>query len=200
MMAILLNTYRVATNVTGLGWGRRLTVWTQGCDRAVKCQGCCSPDSWSIGTRRDLDPETVVAWAAQAGTPDGLTLSGGEPVLQAAAVQVLIARFRDAWPAADVLLYTSLSLPAMRRRAPALAEACDAVFTGPYCRVLPAKPLRGRSNQPLHLLTALARARYYAVDSWPMRSQMRLLDGSMITIGIPDMAAIGAATRHFAQE
>jgi len=197
---VVLNAYRVATNVNGLGFGRRLSVWLQGCDLKHKCAGCCSPETWKLGLGRDITPEAVLAWAAQTSAPEGLTLSGGEPTLQSAAAGILVEQFREAYPEADVLLYSGLSFAALRKRAPALVERCDVVVAGPYRHDLPPAPLRGSSNQKVVLLTDRGRDRYHDVDSWPMRSQLLLQNGQAVTVGIPNMAAIAAAAHLCAQE
>lgn len=77
-----------------LGPGRRATVWVQGC--SLRCDGCIVPESWNPNSRgEDVDP-VELALALLADEPDAhLTVSGGEPTEQAAAVAALLATARS---------------------------------------------------------------------------------------------------------
>jgi pyruvate formate lyase activating enzyme len=71
------------------GPGTRLTVFLAGC--ALRCQYCHNPDTWNINHGRDLAVADLVALidryaTIMAVTGGGLTLSGGEPLLQPAFV------------------------------------------------------------------------------------------------------------------
>lgn len=184
-----LRLFRVAANVTTLGFGRRAAVWVQGC--TIGCPGCCSLETWDAGAGRDVPVASVLDWiAAQPGPIDGLTLSGGEPTEQADAVGELIAGFRRANPGADVLLFTGLRHEVARLRVPRLLDACDMVCAGPYVHSLPPLPLRGSSNQTLHPLTEIAHRRYADVDDWPISSQALVRPDGFLTVGIPDTAKL----------
>lgn len=72
------------------GPGTRLTVFLAGC--ALRCQYCHNPDTWTMraGTRKSIDE--VLARLARYETVlkasgGGVTVSGGEPLLQAAFVE-----------------------------------------------------------------------------------------------------------------
>ena len=64
------------------GPGFRFVVFAQGCDQ--RCEGCHSPETWD--KRGGVEKTTGELIAEMLGNPltDGLTLSGGEPFLQAA--------------------------------------------------------------------------------------------------------------------
>lgn len=67
------------------GPGIRFVVFTQGCN--LRCGCCHNPDTWKIGEGTVYTAEEVVKRAARYkeyfGTEGGITVSGGEPLLQA---------------------------------------------------------------------------------------------------------------------
>lgn len=67
------------------GPGIRFVVFTQGCN--LRCGCCHNPDTWKIGDGTEYSAEEVVKRAARYkeyfGTEGGITVSGGEPLLQA---------------------------------------------------------------------------------------------------------------------
>ncbi|MDR0814044.1 MAG: anaerobic ribonucleoside-triphosphate reductase activating protein [Oscillospiraceae bacterium] len=76
------------------GPGFRCAVFTQGCRHA--CPGCHNPQSWdeSGGARRDT--ADVLREILENPLTDGITLTGGEPFLQAKACAELAAGAREA--------------------------------------------------------------------------------------------------------
>jgi len=78
--------------VTTLGPGRRLGVWLQGC--SIRCPGCISVDTWDEGSGMIDAEELLRAVDLHAREADGLTVSGGEPFEQPAALASLLTRWR----------------------------------------------------------------------------------------------------------
>lgn len=68
------------------GPGVRFVVFFQGC--TLRCKCCHNPDTWSREGGKTYTPEEIVARVARCksyfGADGGITLSGGEPLLQAA--------------------------------------------------------------------------------------------------------------------
>lgn len=75
------------------GPGVRFVVFTQGCPLRCKC--CHNPDTWDVRGGQALPAEELARRAARYkeyfGTQGGITVSGGEPLLQAAAVYDLFS-------------------------------------------------------------------------------------------------------------
>ena len=71
---------RAVNYVTTLGPGRRLCIWVNGCPR--KCEGCVSQRLQLVdeGTENDIY-EYFFAYNME--SIDGVTVSGGEPFMQA---------------------------------------------------------------------------------------------------------------------
>ena len=134
----MLRIYRTAPDITTLGPGNRFVIWTQGCRR--RCPGCMSPDS------RPMDGGRPVSEEALAGTVlrhafDGVTVSGGEPFLQSAALTKLIRLIR-AERDAGVILYTGYTYEELKAfrdpDADALLGEIDLLIDGRKARRAPA--------------------------------------------------------------
>ena len=77
------------------GPGIRFIIFLQGC--RLRCQFCHNPDTWRIGTGTERTAEDVLQEALQYrdfwGERGGITVSGGEPLLQ---IDFLIDLFQRA--------------------------------------------------------------------------------------------------------
>jgi anaerobic ribonucleoside-triphosphate reductase activating protein len=150
--------------VTTLGPGTRAGIWTQGC--TIRCPGCLSRDTWAADPRTAVPVAAVLGWLESLPGPvDGVTVSGGEPFEQPAALSELLRGIRS-WRGAtpvDILVYSGQVFSRLSRTAEsrAILDLCDAVVTGPYVdRLNTGTPLRGSANQQVVPLTALGQARY----------------------------------------
>lgn len=63
------------------GIGLRLVIFTQGCNH--KCKGCHNPETHSITGGKEVSVEKLLKLISEDKLIDGITLSGGEPFLQA---------------------------------------------------------------------------------------------------------------------
>jgi len=77
------------------GPGVRFIVFTQGC--RMRCQFCHNPDTWKIGGGKERSTDDILAEALRYktywGKDGGITVSGGEPLLQ---MEFLIDLFKRA--------------------------------------------------------------------------------------------------------
>lgn len=201
--------------VTVLGPGRRAGIWVQGC--TIGCPGCLSRDTWEADPATAVPVDALLGWLASLPGPvDGVTISGGEPFQQAAALRELLAGIRE-WRGglqsdADILVYSGYSYGHLSRfvESREILDLCDAVIAGPYVeRRNNGSPLRGSSNQRLVPLTGLGRERYGRLSGAATgsggteaerRMQVSVQDGPegrhVYYIGIPgrgDMEQLNAA-------
>lgn len=132
MSAVSLYTHRISFGSTVNGPGTRAVVWTQGC--SIGCAGCFNPLTHEpeAGGAERHDPVELGRRLARL-TVDGLTISGGEPLDQPAAVRALAEAYRAACPG-TVLLFSGYTVKRITddpgKRAAVLAG--DAVLAGPY--------------------------------------------------------------------
>jgi len=188
----LLRLNRTHFPVTALGPGTRLGVWLQGCPLA--CAGCMSLDTWDpvggVGTSVD---QVAAMWRdARAAGADGITISGGEPLAQAAALTALLQRIDRGGPPGrepDVLLFTGYELDELDEVQRGAARLADVLVTGRYRAGEPTDLVwRGSANQRMHLHTDLGRRRYARfVDLAPERPPIQVVadhDGFLL-VGVP---------------
>ena len=151
--------------VETLGPGRRLVLWFQGC--ALACPGCMSRHTWDPdGGRAATVGELLGLWesALEQGA-QGLTVSGGEPLAQPAALAALLrgaGRLRErAAREADLLVYTGHEPQEVPREVWAALDGADAVITGRFRVAEPTDLVwRGSANQRLVPRTPLGVRRY----------------------------------------
>jgi anaerobic ribonucleoside-triphosphate reductase activating protein len=174
--------------VEGLGPGRRVALWVRGCD--LRCPGCMAVDLWRPGAPTPLDEveSLVVPGLERYGK---LTISGGEPFRQAAALAELVRRLRARLPL-EVLVYSGYTLAELEARdgSAALLDAVDLLIDGRYEeRRSDLLRWRGSDNQSVHVLSRRG-ARYRrllarATGSRPRLQIQRLGGGRLRLIGIP---------------
>ncbi len=114
------------------GPGTRYTIWSQGC--TLGCSGCFNPATHSAGgpAQRRLAVELAAAALAEPGI-EGVTLTGGEPLQQPAAVAAFCAHIKAGSDLGIIILtgFTRAEVEADARRAAAVAAA-DMVIAGRY--------------------------------------------------------------------
>lgn len=205
-MSELLDVSDWAFPVEGLGPGKRLILWVRGCPLA--CPGCMTPELWESGTIAIHRSVTEVAGqlAPLLKDLDGLTISGGEPTLQSAALTSLIRHLREQEGLAEleVLSYSGYTWEELMERGDVvktyLAEL-DILIDGRFEQDAGNdKQWRGSDNQRVHLLSE--RSQKYEVEAEGQMPDMRPLQLQMLgaaryrLIGIPkrgDLAAYRAA-------
>jgi anaerobic ribonucleoside-triphosphate reductase activating protein len=131
------------------GPGSRFVVWVQGC--SLGCAGCFNPATHAMGGRAI----EVDALAGEIGEVDGLTVSGGEPLQQAAAVAELLARARSR--GLSTLVFSGYTIDEIRALpdGPSVLAHTDVLIDGRYrAGERLGTGLRGSANQQIHLLSA----------------------------------------------
>jgi anaerobic ribonucleoside-triphosphate reductase activating protein len=176
---------------TAEGPGTRAAVWVQGC--SVKCPGCFNPHLWADRGGRDDAPATLAAeWvvATREAGSEGLTLLGGEPFDQAAALAVVARAFRDA--GLTVMTFTGYTLDQLRAWSAdrpdlaALLDATDLLADGPYLRDRPdgIRPWIGSTNQGLRALTPAYRDTIAAIEQHGGLDRLEIRIGRDGTIAV----------------
>ncbi|MEG2119691.1 MAG: anaerobic ribonucleoside-triphosphate reductase activating protein, partial [Pseudoflavonifractor sp.] len=129
----------------------RFTVFTQGCTH--HCPGCHNPDTHDPAGGREVSPATLTALLGKNPLTDGLTLSGGDPFLQAADCAVLAVEAKR--QGKNVWTYTGYTWEeisaAQNPDWNALVDATDVLVDGPFVsgQKSYAALFRGSSNQRL---------------------------------------------------
>jgi anaerobic ribonucleoside-triphosphate reductase activating protein len=113
------------------GEGLRTTIFVQGCRR--HCPGCHNPGTWDLAGGFDLDTDEVKKQLAAVKMQAGITLSGGEPFLQAEALSEVAAYAKtlglSIW-AFTGFLYEELAAGTPAQQA--LLKQIDVLIDGPF--------------------------------------------------------------------
>ena len=100
---------RIYYPLQSLGPGERLGIWTRGCSK--HCPGCASEDLWDTSPGSDYTADALFSLARdffRDNKPDGITISGGEPMDQFDELMELLSLFRLI--TSDILVYTGYTL------------------------------------------------------------------------------------------
>lgn len=189
-----------------LGPGTRCVLWVYGC--CFSCEGCIG-EGYKNGGFQETTAEEAARWYL-GWQADGLTISGGEPMLQAAALAEMVSRIR-AVRDCGVIVYTGFTYEALLKKAvddPGIHRflgQIDLLIDGPYIRDLDwNQPYRGSENQRLLPLTPRYRAEintyYRSADA--RRTEIRLSEEWTLLVGVPgrEQARIWAKIKELGAE
>ncbi len=84
------------------GPGLRFAIFTQGCYH--NCEGCHNPNSHDVNGGYDEDTDTIIEKIKSNPLLDGVTLSGGEPFLQAKPLTLIASAAKES--GLNVMAYT----------------------------------------------------------------------------------------------
>jgi anaerobic ribonucleoside-triphosphate reductase activating protein len=166
-------------------------------------------DTWAVDEGRgvDVDELVTVVTAGIDGDVDGVTISGGEPSEQSAAVIRLIGGLRS-WSRSracktsefDVLLYSGLGYERLQSNHPDLLAAVDCVVADPFVDGSPVDDgLRGSGNQRVMPMTPLGVERYGAVHASASMQVTVDADGRVWMIGIPRRGDLARVQQQLAR-
>ncbi len=130
------------------GPGIRYVIFFQGCYH--NCRGCHNPNSHSLDNGKYIEIDEMVKSIENNPLLDGITLSGGEPMLQPKEALELISRIRHL--NLSIMLYTGYTFEQIKKLSPLQQElfhACDIVVDGRFEESKKSLTLlyRGSSNQ-----------------------------------------------------
>lgn len=146
-----LNVAEIGVVMGAAGPGRRLVVWLQGCGK--RCPGCANGPYLAIRAARRVTVAEVAALLAATADCAGITLSGGEPLLQAAPLVPLLEEVRHR--GLTTVCYTGYAREELVGPVAARFLALvDLLIDGEYRRELGRGGVyRPSSNQRLHFLS-----------------------------------------------
>ena len=114
------------------GPGYRLAVFVQGCPHA--CPGCHNPNTHDFAGGYLSDTAEVIAKMGRNPLVRGVTLTGGEPMMQAEALCEIASAARE--KGLNVWCYTGFTLEALKREGNTarmrLLSLIDVLVDGPY--------------------------------------------------------------------
>jgi len=192
-MDITVRLHGFAPRTQALGPYDRCAVWFQGCFR--DCPGCMSQASRPVDGGTAVAVDRLFGLVAALRDIEGVTVSGGEPFMQIEALHALLTRLRRE-TGLGVILYTGYYLDELRamgdpKVGEILAGLLDILVDGPYVDALnDGLSLRGSGNQGVHHLTGRYLSQRHLYEAPARRVEVRVNDGDMMVIGVPDRATL----------
>ena len=186
-----LNVARVIERTRAEGPGLRMCVWVQGCAR--NCPGCCNRSMQPFESRELVATEDLIrriekVWAASE-VPEGITLLGGEPFLQAEGLARVAERVQEL--GGTVLAFSGYTLEELRRGAllgaKRLLAVTDVLVDGPYLANCSEKRRNwvGSTNQQFHYFTDAYDASIETDPRYRRIVELREENGHLLLNGCP---------------
>lgn len=122
------------------GNGYRTVIFLQGCN--LHCKGCQNKSTWDINLGKLISTHELASMIREKAKNKKITISGGEPLLQADALIDLFEELKDF----DICLYTGHQLNEVPKK---ILSYLKYIKVGPYIEELKTtiKPYVGSSNQ-----------------------------------------------------
>jgi anaerobic ribonucleoside-triphosphate reductase activating protein len=183
-----------------LGPGVRSVVWVQGCP--LRCPECLAPEWIPDREARLVSPAALAAELLADERVAGLTISGGEPMAQAAALARMVRAARTVREL-TVICFSGYRLARLRGKngpvgAESLLDEIDVLIDGPYVAARnDGRGLRGSSNQRIHHLTG--RSRGYDFENGPRAAELHFSGSDARLVGVPAPGLLEALARVPAQ-
>ena len=180
------------------GPGVRFALWVQGCP--MRCPGCCNPHYLEDRQATLRPTDEVAAQIIQTPGIEGVTLIGGEPFWQAAALARLSAQVRQA--GLSVMVFTGFTLKHLRRQQRADIDAflaqIDLLVDGPYVQEQRVTDRRwiGSANQRVHFLTPRYAHMAEQERGWDQGAntiELRMVGAEIFINGYPEASIIELA-------
>lgn len=174
-------------NSRALGPGCRYVIWTQGCYR--RCFRCASPELQPIGDGASVDIEVLAQRIVDSCDIDGVTITGGEPLIQAKELSLLLSKVLHDRPELTVILFTGYKLEDLNtENFRSVLKYVDVLIDGEYIDDLnDNKGLRGSSNQTIYFLTSRLEPYKEMLNNGNRFREIHVLNESeLLTIGIAD--------------
>ena len=174
-----------------LGPGSRAAIWVHGC--CFNCSGCLA-ESFKTGPYIEESADSIADWVLSLNDCCGLTISGGEPFLQAAALSEMIRIIRERKDL-GVIIYTGFTYEELCSEAEddisvaKLLSVTDILIDGRYVDELnDGVPYRGSANQRIIRLSDryMNEMDYYEPEDGKRKMEIRVSPDSLMMIGIPD--------------
>ena len=172
-----------------LGPGLRYVLWLQGCKK--RCPGCLYPEGRPL--KRNgywLEIKVIIEEIKKQPCLTGITISGGEPFLQAEELAELVKQLK-AETTLDIMLYSGYTKEELLAKNDAsinfILSHSDLLIDGEYKEELNTNKIyRGSDNQVIHFLSPKYRAFKNILEKTINRSvEFVYKDNELFIVGIP---------------
>lgn len=181
---------RVLYPVHTLGPGDRIVIWVQGCEK--RCDGCANPELWEKKGVKPVPIEYVIGMVRSAirhYNLTGITITGGEPFLQADELSHLLSSIQDLCD--DCLVFSGYTYEQLNNSKElgiqGFLQHISVLVDGPYIKEYnKAEKLRGSTNQNIIYLNKEAKKLYndYLRSKHGIRFEQFIAEDGVISVGI----------------
>ena len=182
-----LNLAEICPATRTLGPGQRFVIWVQGC--CFNCRGCISPDWIPQKPATLVDPQKLADYILSVSGTEGLTVSGGEPMLQATALSELFTYLRQHRDL-SIICFTGFTIEQLQSKSESaihrVLALIDVLIDGQYISELnDNKGSRGSSNQVVHFLTPRHLPEASLFTERKRDVEIHIRDDSALMVGVP---------------
>ncbi len=189
-----INYSHYITNTEFLGPYKRSVLWVQGC--CFCCEGCIAPEMQKSGGFF-ADTETLANVLSKDNSVEGVTISGGEPFIQADALAEMIQLIKEKRDF-GVVVYSGFTLDELKQKSlndsgtENLLSLIDIIIDGRYIKELDDNiAYRGSSNQNIIRLSNRYNDVFYSYyGNFPRKSEVRLSKDKLVLIGVPSKSTL----------
>ncbi|MCM1170599.1 MAG: radical SAM protein [Clostridium sp.] len=178
---------RIIYPVVTLGIGKRIAIWMQGCNH--KCNGCINPELWYTRENANFqvqDIEQRIRFICENNNVDGITFTGGDPLIQIDDLTQLLIKISDLDK--EILVYTGVKYEEVLKmsKSKELLDQIDILIDGEYIDSLNFDylTLRGSENQRIIYLNKDCKYKYEEYIEEGRKLQNLYMNDHMLSVGI----------------
>lgn len=174
------------TGTRELGPGIRYVIWVQGCP--FNCSGCITPEGIPIAENNLVEINQIISVICEHEKISGITISGGEPFMQASKLAKILTAVKTVRPELDVVVFTGFKLKELDwTEAMELLQLIDVLIDGKYIeRLNDNKGLRGSSNQQVIFLSDRLKEHKHYFEERKRSIEVHVYDHQQTIIGVPN--------------
>ena len=139
-----LNVSKTLSYSRANGPGARAVIWVQGC--TIGCEGCYSQSTHPHRKVQVIDSLELAKWVCSIDGIEGVTISGGEPFEQSAAVAKFLLSVKQIRPELGFFLFTGYEITYLHqstnKSVQTILEIADMLSSGPFVAELYESDLR----------------------------------------------------------
>ncbi len=181
----LLNIAQLCPSTSALGPGNRFAIWVQGCP--FNCKGCIAQDWIPFRKATVMAAEELASSIIARKDIQGITVSGGEPMMQAGRLSTLLQLVKQFRPELNVIVFSGFKLNQLVwDEAKKLLTLTDLLVDGQYVKQQNDElGLRGSNNQKFHFLTDRLLPHQTEIIGHRSKLEFHLLNDGVLMAGIP---------------
>jgi len=171
-----------------LGPGNRYVIWVQGCP--FNCKGCVTPEGIPIVENNLVEINQIIFAICANKKITGITISGGEPFMQASKLVKILAAVKTIRPELDVVVFSGFKLKELEWiEAKEFLDLIDVLIDGKYIEKLNDNiGLRGSSNQQVNYLTEKLKHYKHYFEDRERSIEIHIYNQHQTIIGVPNKA------------